>query len=204
MAKAARKFEPTGDAKPTFQWDDPFLLEAQLSDEERLIRDSARGLCAGKAAAARHRGVSRGEDRPGNLSRDGRARAARADASRRLWLRRRLLCLLRARRARGRAGRFRLSLDDERAVVARHVSDLGLRRRKPAAKISAEARDRRMDRLFWADRAGRRLRSRQHDDARGEGRRRLPPLRRENVDLQCADRRRLRRLGEAFGQGRRA
>ena len=24
-----------------FQWDDPFLLEAQLSDEERMIRDTA-------------------------------------------------------------------------------------------------------------------------------------------------------------------
>jgi glutaryl-CoA dehydrogenase len=29
-------------AKPTFVWDDPFLLEEQLSEEERLIRDSAR------------------------------------------------------------------------------------------------------------------------------------------------------------------
>jgi glutaryl-CoA dehydrogenase len=29
-------------AKPLFQWDDPFLIEDQLSDEERLVRDSAR------------------------------------------------------------------------------------------------------------------------------------------------------------------
>jgi glutaryl-CoA dehydrogenase len=29
-------------SKPTFQWDDPFLLETQLSDEERMIRDTAR------------------------------------------------------------------------------------------------------------------------------------------------------------------
>ena len=28
--------------KTRFQWDDPFLLEAQLSDEERMIRDTAR------------------------------------------------------------------------------------------------------------------------------------------------------------------
>ncbi len=28
--------------KSKFQWDDPFLLEAQLSDEERMIRDTAR------------------------------------------------------------------------------------------------------------------------------------------------------------------
>jgi glutaryl-CoA dehydrogenase len=29
-------------AKPSFQWDDPFALEDQLSEEERLVRDTAR------------------------------------------------------------------------------------------------------------------------------------------------------------------
>ncbi len=29
-------------SKPTFHWDDPFLIEQQLSDEERMIRDTAR------------------------------------------------------------------------------------------------------------------------------------------------------------------
>jgi glutaryl-CoA dehydrogenase len=29
-------------SKSSFQWDDPFLLESQLSDEERMIRDTAR------------------------------------------------------------------------------------------------------------------------------------------------------------------
>ncbi len=28
-----------------FQWDDPFLLDEQLSDEERMVRDAARGYC---------------------------------------------------------------------------------------------------------------------------------------------------------------
>jgi len=28
--------------KPTFTWEDPLLLEAQLSDEERIVRDAAR------------------------------------------------------------------------------------------------------------------------------------------------------------------
>lgn len=31
-----------------FQWDDPFLLEDQLSDEERMIRDIARDYCQAK------------------------------------------------------------------------------------------------------------------------------------------------------------
>src|SRR5690625_942921 len=31
---------------PGFQWDDPFLLETQLSEEERMIRDTARAYVA--------------------------------------------------------------------------------------------------------------------------------------------------------------
>ena len=32
-------------SKPVFQWDDPFLLNEQLTHEERLVRDSARDFC---------------------------------------------------------------------------------------------------------------------------------------------------------------
>ena len=35
-------------AKYHFQWDDPFLLDAQLSDEERMIRDTARSYAQDK------------------------------------------------------------------------------------------------------------------------------------------------------------
>lgn len=35
---------------PQFQWDDPFLLENQLSDEERMIRDTARDYAQDKLA----------------------------------------------------------------------------------------------------------------------------------------------------------
>src|SRR5512140_2311384 len=33
---------------PAFQWSDPLLLDGQLTDEERLVRDSARDYCQGK------------------------------------------------------------------------------------------------------------------------------------------------------------
>jgi glutaryl-CoA dehydrogenase len=33
------------DMKPTFQWDDPMLLEDLLTEEERMVRDSARAYC---------------------------------------------------------------------------------------------------------------------------------------------------------------
>ncbi len=34
--------------KSTFQWMDPFLLNEQLTDEERMVRDAARDYCQGK------------------------------------------------------------------------------------------------------------------------------------------------------------
>ena len=34
--------------KGQFQWSDPLLLDDQLSDEERMIRDSARAYCQDK------------------------------------------------------------------------------------------------------------------------------------------------------------
>jgi len=41
---------PEAKAKPVFQWDDPFLLEDQLTEEERLVRDSARAYCQERLA----------------------------------------------------------------------------------------------------------------------------------------------------------
>jgi glutaryl-CoA dehydrogenase len=37
-----------GERRSAFDWEDPFLLEEQLSDEERMIRDSARGYAQEK------------------------------------------------------------------------------------------------------------------------------------------------------------
>ncbi len=39
---------PDVKAKPEFQWDDPFLFEDQLTEEERMVRDSARAYCQEK------------------------------------------------------------------------------------------------------------------------------------------------------------
>ncbi len=35
-------------SKPRFKWADPILLDEQLSDEEKMIRDSARDYCQGQ------------------------------------------------------------------------------------------------------------------------------------------------------------
>ncbi len=45
MSQTAATAQPTPPAeKPAFQWDDPFLLDDQLTEEERLVRDTARGF----------------------------------------------------------------------------------------------------------------------------------------------------------------
>src|ERR1700682_203606 len=47
------------DMKPAFKWDDPLLLEDQLTEDERMVRDSARAYAQGElmpriVAANRH------------------------------------------------------------------------------------------------------------------------------------------------------
>ena len=36
--------------KTAFHWDDPLLLDQQLTDEERMVRDAARDYCQGQLA----------------------------------------------------------------------------------------------------------------------------------------------------------
>ena len=38
----------TSASKASFEWADPFLLDEQLTEDERLIRDSARDYCQEK------------------------------------------------------------------------------------------------------------------------------------------------------------
>ena len=41
--------------RASFQWEDPFFLEGQLTEDERAVRDAAAGLCAGAARCRRRR-----------------------------------------------------------------------------------------------------------------------------------------------------
>jgi glutaryl-CoA dehydrogenase len=41
---------PEVKTKPEFRWDDPFLFEDQLTEEERMVRDSARAYCRERLA----------------------------------------------------------------------------------------------------------------------------------------------------------
>jgi glutaryl-CoA dehydrogenase len=64
MSLRAVRAEPAS-ARPEFAWDDPFFLDDQLSEEERLIRDSAREFAQGRLTprileANRHEVIDRG------------------------------------------------------------------------------------------------------------------------------------------------
>ena len=58
-------------ANATFHWNDPFLLDQQLSDDERMVRDAAAAYCQDKLAPRVPRSLSPREDRPDHLPRDG-------------------------------------------------------------------------------------------------------------------------------------
>src|SRR5258708_14626425 len=56
MAQGAKTMTPQAAAamparsaeKPVFEWQDPLLLDAELSEEGRMLRDSARDFCQEK------------------------------------------------------------------------------------------------------------------------------------------------------------
>ena len=48
MAEAARKLDSTRSSQPAFNWEDPLDLESQLTEEERMIRDSVRAYAEDK------------------------------------------------------------------------------------------------------------------------------------------------------------
>ncbi len=48
MALAQAEKKAASPARPRFQWDDPLLLEEQLTEEERMVRDTARAYCQDK------------------------------------------------------------------------------------------------------------------------------------------------------------
>jgi glutaryl-CoA dehydrogenase len=48
MAEAARKLDSSRSSQPAFNWEDPLDLESQLTEEERMIRDSVRAYADDK------------------------------------------------------------------------------------------------------------------------------------------------------------
>ena len=82
MTQLAEKREPPKSAlikDAAFKWDDPLDLEGELTEEERMVRDTARDYAQEKLFP-RVLAANRDEKlRSGDFPRNGRARAARFD-----------------------------------------------------------------------------------------------------------------------------
>ena len=50
MTEPARPLSSPKPSKLDFRWEDPFLIDLELTEEERMIRDAARDYCEGKLA----------------------------------------------------------------------------------------------------------------------------------------------------------
>ena len=183
-------------AKARFAWDDPLLLADQLTEEERMVRDTAHAYAQEKLVPRVTEAFRHEKSDPSVFPEMGALGLLGATLPSQYGGAGLELRLLRPDRPRNRARRFGLPVDDERAELARDVSDLHVWFGGAAEEIPAEARDRRVDRLFRLDRAQPRLRSRQHGDAREE-RPWWNKLSGAKMWIsESADRRRLRRLGE--------
>ena len=48
LGAADKPFDPSPEASAPFSWEDPFYLEDQLTEDERMVRDSAKAYCQDK------------------------------------------------------------------------------------------------------------------------------------------------------------
>ena len=172
MSQAA----PTRESKPTmlkdkdFVWEDPLGFEGELTEEERMVRDTARGFAQdylmprvveayreekydptimlemgklgllGPTIPEEYGGAGLGYVCYGLIARE----IERVDSG------------------------FRSAMSVQSSLVMHPIYAYGTRSAAP--QISAQARHRRIDRLLRPDRAGSRLRSRLHGDPRRQGR----------------------------------
>ena len=183
----------------SFRWEDPFLLEDELIEEERMIRDTARSYAQGHLAPRVREAFQTEQTDRAIFTEMGELGLLGRHHPRGIRRHRRGLRQLRPCRARGRAGGFGLPIHDVGPGEPRDVPDQRLRVRGAAAQVPAEALFGRMGGLLRADRARRGVRPRRHEDHRPQDRERLCAERHEDVDFQLAHRRCLRRLGQVRG-----
>ena len=133
--------KPKDAAAPArFQWDDPFLLDDQLTDDERMIRDSARAYAQDKLLprvieAYREEKTDRGIfDEMGALGLLGVTLPEEYGCAGASYVAYGLV----AREVERVDSGYRSMMSVQ--SLARHVSDLRLRRRDAAQEIPAEAR----------------------------------------------------------------
>lgn len=112
----------------TFTWQDPFRIADQLTEEERLIADSARAYAQEKLQPRVTQAFQSEETDPGIFREMGEMGLLGTTIPEEYGGIGAGYVTYGLGRARGRAGRFRLSLDDVRPEFAGHVPDLCLRK----------------------------------------------------------------------------
>ena len=183
-------------AAASFVWDDPFLIEDQLAEDERMIRDAAAAFAADKLAPRIEEAYLEEKTDPAIFREMGEAGLLGITIPEEyggLGAGYVTYGLVAREVERVDSGyRSMMSVQSSLVMYPIHAYGSEEQRKKYLPKLAIG----RMDRLLRPDRARCRLRPRRHEDAGREDRVRLPAQRLQDVDLQRADRRRLRRLGE--------
>ena len=179
-----------------FHWDDPLLLDAQLTEEEKMIRDAARDYAQGQLAPRVLEAFRREHTDPGifkEMGAVGLLGATIPEAYGGGGMNYVSYGLI-AREVERIDSGFRSMMSVQSSLVMLPIFKFGTEeQRQKYLPSMARGRD---HRLLWTDRARSRLRSRQHDYARAQGRRRLSALGRQDLDYQQPDRRCFRGLGK--------
>ena len=186
----------TGPSLAPFDWADPFRLEDQLSEEERLIRDAARDFCQnrlmpGIVEANRHERFDRAIlTEMGELGFLGSTIPEEYGGAGASYVTYGLI----AREVEGVDSGYRSAMSVQSSLVMYPIYAYGdeLQRKK----MAAAARQGRARRLLRLDGAGPRFGRRQHAFACGPGRRRLQAVRRQELDHEQPDRGRHGRVGQ--------
>ncbi len=148
---------PSAPASPRFVWDDPFLLDDQLTEDERAIRDVAQSFAQEQLLPGIVEAYADEKTDPGLFRKMGELGLLGVTLPEEYG------CAGASYVAYGLVARaveavdFRLPLDDERAILPRHVPDPRLRLGGTAPEVPAEARLGGMDRLLRPHRARCRL-----------------------------------------------
>jgi hypothetical protein len=177
--------------KPTFKWDDPLLLDEQLSEEERIVRDTAHAYAQEKLLPRITQAFRHETTDPAIFTEMGSLGLLGASIPHEYGgAGLNYVCYgLIAREIERVDSGYRSMMSVQSSLVMFPIYAYG-------SEISAAISDGRSDRLLWLDGAQSRLRSRLDGDARALRRRRLSSNRCKNLDLELADRGHFCRMGE--------
>ena len=170
-------------SNPSFHWQDPLLLDQQLTEEERMVRDAAQAYAQDKLAPRVLNAFRNEQTDPaifsemGELGLLGATIPAEYGGAGLNYVSYGLI----AREVERVDSGYRSMMSVQSSLVMVPINEFGSEAQK---QKYLPAGPRRMDRLLRPDRAQPRFRPRRHGNARGQDRRRLQADRQQDVDHQ--------------------